>query len=364
MAPEQWRSGIVGTATDVYAATAVFYECLTGEGPYPLKGLWALAAAHRLDPIPTDRVPEPLRWLVARGLAKDAADRPDSAAAFLEELEEVALAGYGADWEERGRARLAALAALLAALFPMAGRLPTASTALALTRLGRKRLGVAAGVLVGALAAGGGGAVVLAGVSHHVGPKPSATTSPALVLQPSPNPAPPAPAHSPSPGDSGNVPPEVPTTPPITGPPPTTSPSPAPSTTSPVVVVTPPNPIIITPPKLPKPPIAPTTVSGLTASLKLQGSAATATVSLTVHGPGTVTVTAVFSSATTTGIPELAAADADPQTVRSGSHTLTFTHTYDSRCPAAHVDVTTSPPPGLTGADANNSCGVVGKVNG
>ena len=48
-------------------------------------------------------VDPPLQPLIARGMAKDPADRPQSAIAFVAELEAVAAAAYGADWEERGR---------------------------------------------------------------------------------------------------------------------------------------------------------------------------------------------------------------------------------------------------------------------
>src|SRR5271166_753968 len=34
MAPEQWSGGDASPATDIYAATAVFYECLTGNPPF------------------------------------------------------------------------------------------------------------------------------------------------------------------------------------------------------------------------------------------------------------------------------------------------------------------------------------------
>ncbi|WP_283134116.1 protein kinase domain-containing protein [Rhizohabitans arisaemae] len=118
MAPEQWHSGAATPATDVYAATAVFFECLTGVRPYRATNTAVLMHAHRNDPIPVDEVPEPIRPLVAAGLAKDARDRPASAAAFLVRLEEVAQAAYGADWEERGRRRLGELAALLLLLLP------------------------------------------------------------------------------------------------------------------------------------------------------------------------------------------------------------------------------------------------------
>jgi eukaryotic-like serine/threonine-protein kinase len=34
MAPEQWDGGTASPATDIYAATAVFFECLTGRTPF------------------------------------------------------------------------------------------------------------------------------------------------------------------------------------------------------------------------------------------------------------------------------------------------------------------------------------------
>ncbi|WP_433433288.1 serine/threonine-protein kinase [Nonomuraea sp. CA-141351] len=118
MAPEQWSGGRAGPATDVYAATVVFFECLTGTRPFRASNIAALAHQHQASPPPVDEVPEPLRSLVERGLAKDPAERPESAEAFLTELEAVAVEGYGSDWEERGRRRLAALAGLLVLLFP------------------------------------------------------------------------------------------------------------------------------------------------------------------------------------------------------------------------------------------------------
>ncbi|QIY92886.2 hypothetical protein HEP87_01085 [Streptomyces sp. S1D4-11] len=79
----------------------------------------ALVAA----PIPVEQVPEAVRGLVARGLAKNPAERPANAEQFVQELEVVAGAVYGPDWEERGRRELAALAALL-----LSGRTSPAST--------------------------------------------------------------------------------------------------------------------------------------------------------------------------------------------------------------------------------------------
>ncbi|WP_285629431.1 protein kinase domain-containing protein [Actinoallomurus iriomotensis] len=324
MAPEQWASGAVSAATDVYAATAVCFECLTGERPFPVKGHWALAAAHRSHPVPVERVPQPLRGLVAYGMAKNPDDRPRSAAVFLEDLEEVALAAYGPGWEERGRVRLAALAALLASLFPLTGAPPEAGTALALTRLGRRRLAMATGALVAAVVAGGGGAAVLAGVHRSLGAHTSATSSPAPIAEPG---TPPADSPSPSPSDSPS--------------PETTAPTTSSPASTPVAspATTPPRPLITRR----SPTVPATSVTGLTiGSFTFTGTVATAQVKVTVSGPGPVTVSAVFGEDTPTA-QVAAAGDSGAQTVSgSGAHDLTFTHDYGERCPAARVTVTTS----------------------
>ncbi|MEV0232570.1 protein kinase [Nonomuraea sp. NPDC050786] len=135
MAPEQWSGGRPAPATDVYAATVVFFECLTGTRPFRASTLAALARQHQSAAPPVEDVPVPLRGLIERGLAKDPAERPRSAEAFLAELEAVAAEGYGRDWEERGRRRLATLAGLLVLLFPSEPAEPAqAQTSLAETR--------------------------------------------------------------------------------------------------------------------------------------------------------------------------------------------------------------------------------------
>jgi len=112
MAPEQWDGMPVSPAADIYAATAVFFECLTGMTPFS-GGLGQLAAQHAAAAVPVGLVDEPLRALIARGMAKDPAARPASAAALVTELEATAAAAYGPDWEARGRVQLAGRAAAL-----------------------------------------------------------------------------------------------------------------------------------------------------------------------------------------------------------------------------------------------------------
>jgi serine/threonine protein kinase len=112
MAPEQWSGGAATPATDIYAATAVFYECLTGKVPFS-GPLGKLAELHASAAVPVEQVDEPLRELITRGMAKNPADRPGDAAQFITELAASATAACGDDWEERGRSHLAERAAAL-----------------------------------------------------------------------------------------------------------------------------------------------------------------------------------------------------------------------------------------------------------
>jgi eukaryotic-like serine/threonine-protein kinase len=112
LAPERWEGDPASPASDVYAATALFFECLTGAPPFS-GDLARLQDQHANEAAPLDQVDAPLAPLIARGMAKDRASRPHSANAFVSELEAVAAAAYGRDWEERGVELLAVRAAAL-----------------------------------------------------------------------------------------------------------------------------------------------------------------------------------------------------------------------------------------------------------
>jgi hypothetical protein len=145
MAPEQWRAEPATPATDVYAATCVFFECVSGARPYDGPNLMV---AHTTEPVPVRAVPEPLHGLVERGMAKNPGDRPPGAAAFVTELESTAVAAYGPDWETRGWRILGGLVAALAALSPLAGLVAGAGAGAG--------VGSVAGSAAGAGAAGSG----------------------------------------------------------------------------------------------------------------------------------------------------------------------------------------------------------------
>ncbi|MGH3261015.1 MAG: serine/threonine-protein kinase, partial [Trebonia sp.] len=167
MAPEQWQGAPASPATDIYAATAVFFQCLNGKTPFSGKPN-QLREQHVTASVPVDRVGEPLADLIARGMAKNPARRPSSAIAFVAEIEAMAAAAYGPDWEERGRRQLADRATALLAL--LGDRKPGSADASARRRGGRRRKALsvvviaAAAVVVLAVAAT---AVTLSGSGHQ-----------------------------------------------------------------------------------------------------------------------------------------------------------------------------------------------------
>ncbi|TDB89723.1 serine/threonine protein kinase, partial [Actinomadura sp. KC216] len=149
MAPEQWRDEPASPATDVYAAACVFFECVTGRRPYTAEDQAGLMGRHLTAPIPVEDVPEPLRPLIERGLAKNPWDRPLGASGFVAELESVASGAYGPGWEAKGVRTLAGAAAALSMLFPL--------TALGIGS-GGAASGAAGAAGAGAAGAGAGGA--------------------------------------------------------------------------------------------------------------------------------------------------------------------------------------------------------------
>ncbi len=135
MAPEQWRGEQPTYASDVYAATVTFFECVAGKRPFHGDSLPELALQHTTACPPLDQIPAHLRPLIMAGMAKDPLTRPATADAFLTELEKVACEAYGEDWEERGRQALAAAALALLCLHALHETDPSSTTSLAETTL-------------------------------------------------------------------------------------------------------------------------------------------------------------------------------------------------------------------------------------
>jgi eukaryotic-like serine/threonine-protein kinase len=191
--PEQFAGSPATPAGDVYAATATFYECLTGRPPFTGDSAERLLYQHLAEPVPLDPVPEPLRPLVAAGLAKDPAGRPADGAALVSELRTVAGRTYGPDWEDHGRSQLAAAALLLAALWP-SGAAPAVQGATVHRVALRHRLLHAPRAAVKATVAGGVAvavvvAVVAVAATHARPAGPAAPIRPAPTRSARPTPA-------------------------------------------------------------------------------------------------------------------------------------------------------------------------------
>ena len=157
MAPELWHGAPNVPATDIYAATAVLCESLTGKPPFSGRG-GRLRDHHESTPVLLDGFDPPLQDLIAWGLAKDPAARPGNAMSFVSELDARAAALYGPSWEDEGRRELAEREAELLPLLEARGGGGSARV----TRIARRKVltfvSFAAVAIVALVAAG---AVVL-----------------------------------------------------------------------------------------------------------------------------------------------------------------------------------------------------------
>jgi eukaryotic-like serine/threonine-protein kinase len=207
VAPEQIAGAPASPAGDVYAATATFYECLTGHPPFSGEPD-DLLRQHSTAPVPLEPLPEPLRPLITTGMAKDPASRPTDAALLVTELKTIASRAYGQDWERRGRSHLGEAALLLAALWPAGAPAAQQGTAVDQVRLEQPRprprlhprrllhlrpmpaaIAVAAGIAVVAAGTALAAPAAQNQGTHGTGTPPPVTVQP-VALQPAPSASP------------------------------------------------------------------------------------------------------------------------------------------------------------------------------
>jgi hypothetical protein len=208
MSPEAVRGLPIDHRSDIYSAGAMLYEMVTGRPLFTADSAVAVMRMQAEIPAPDARTIDPnvaegVALMLARALAKDPAQRQQSAADFLQELETAAAAGYGPDWERRS-----SIQALVGAALGTLG-------AIAAGAGGAAAAGQTAGAgAVGAGTAGTGPVVGGAGVAPPpgpgfapapgFGPPPAVGMPPASGFGPPPGPGPTTPAGVPAkPGGGG-----------------------------------------------------------------------------------------------------------------------------------------------------------------
>jgi serine/threonine-protein kinase len=91
VSPEQVEGEPATASSDLYALAAVAFESLTGRAPFVRREASAVLLAHVRDPIPeassvAGGIPAAVDEALARGLAKDPAERPATARRLVDEL--------------------------------------------------------------------------------------------------------------------------------------------------------------------------------------------------------------------------------------------------------------------------------------
>ena len=241
MSPEQAQGQRVDFRSDVYALGIVTYEIFTGNVPFRGETPISTILKHLHDPPPIDtaRVPDALRPVLRRALAKDPAARYASASALTEALRDARR-----DARSAGRPpHEMSTTMLVAPTLAHPGMAPP-------RRVQPWAIGGAAALLaivVIALRLGSATAVAptpAPGPTSTATPSPTPTSTPTAIAPPA---SPPSPTATATPATPVRRPTPAPRSVAPTAPPPSPSPSPAAVTAPPPAVLTP------TPPAPPTP---------------------------------------------------------------------------------------------------------------
>ncbi|WBB80863.1 serine/threonine-protein kinase [Micromonospora sp. WMMD882] len=274
MAPEQAAGRPVSAATDIYALGAVAYCCLTGGPPFTGDNPLQVAVRHLDDeppPLP-DEIPEPVRALVSRALAKEPADRYASGAAMAGAAR--AAAGDALGTTAGGTPTVVVSGALRASGPDTRTDLPAVPAGAAPAPTGRPRRGTLIGAGAAVLVALTGLVAALgftndnAAPATNLKPTPSASVTSEVPQQVVPSDeSDPDPTRPNRPGTSSSRPSADPTVTPSadpsvtpSAPAPTTGPTGAPTTTPPAAPPT--TAPTTTPPAAPSEPPPPTDATG------------------------------------------------------------------------------------------------------
>ena len=128
MSPEQARGDNADERSDIFSAGAVFYFMLTGRKPFAASDLTAvLVKVQREDPLPLRETEAPpfLARIVLRALEKNPADRYQTCAQMIAELEHLQrkFRDEARAWTEDGAQRLRGLESVVAEYRTLAGAL-------------------------------------------------------------------------------------------------------------------------------------------------------------------------------------------------------------------------------------------------